>query len=386
MPAAKFACPHCESQYTRRDSLRRHIKLHHRGRDLKRLRAVAACAACKARKTRCSGAAPCDFCLERGVQCKYDDDDDDDEQQPSTQKGLSNSQWSPEVDRYVDAYFARFHPTWPFLHKASFSPRRELPFLVQAVVMVGLWATPHERGARQAALKLHEKMRASILEQQTKWDVSQHLDREQRQTPWPIGTCQAILLFLIFGSMLETRHLDGDAAVAAAGPRPPTHTTDRAILVALVKSARKRGMFNYAEIVAQCSSSTTTTTTTIPTAATAAASSSALLCAWTAIEEAKRFAAALHQVWRPHGAFLPEDDDDHDDEDEKGGGGMQQMPRPDADFLWDASDEADLLRRIGEERRRGARTAESEMQVLGTSWDDILREYVGGGRVKTVEQ
>ncbi|KAL1617167.1 hypothetical protein SLS54_007944 [Diplodia seriata] len=215
-----------------------------------------------------------------------------------------------------------------------------------------------------------------------KWDVSQQ-EQQQQQTPWPIGTCQAILLFLIFGSMLETRqHQDGDAAAAAAAgppPRPSQYTaTDRAILVALVKSARKRGMFNYAKIVAQCSSSTTTTTTT---AIPAAASSSALLCAWTAIEEAKRFAAALDQVWRLHERSEDDDDDDDaeggllDDEDEEGD--LQQMPAPDADFLWDASDEGDLLRRIGEERRRGARTGESEMQVLGTSWDDILREYVG---------
>ncbi|KAL0260167.1 hypothetical protein SLS55_005913 [Diplodia seriata] len=231
----------------------------------------------------------------------------------------------------------------------------------------------------------------------TKWDVSQQEQQQQQQTPWPIGTCQAILLFLIFGSMLETRqHQDGDAAAAAAAgppPRPSQYTaTDRAILVALVKSARKRGMFNYAKIVAQCSSTTTTTTTT--TAIPAAASSSALLCAWTAIEEAKRFAAALDQVWRLHERSEDDDDDDDDDdaegagllddEDEEGGD-LQQMPAPDADFLWDASDEGDLLRRIGEERRRGARTGESEMQVLGTSWDDILREYVGpAGQVRTV--
>lgn len=118
--------------------------------------------------------------MERGLQCKYDNNDAADQAQaqaqpePATSDNNNNNNnqtdfsnlWSPEIDQYVEAYFARFHPTWSFLHKATFSPRRELPFLVQAVVMIGLWATTQQSGAREAAIKLHEKMRVSIWEQQ----------------------------------------------------------------------------------------------------------------------------------------------------------------------------------------------------------------------------
>lgn len=117
--------------------------------------------------------------MERGLQCKYDNDgaaaDQAQAQQPVPATSDSDNQtdfsnlWSPEIDQYVEAYFARFHPTWSFLHKATFSPRRELPFLVQAVVMIGLWATTQQSGAREAAIKLHEKMRVSIWEQQVSY-------------------------------------------------------------------------------------------------------------------------------------------------------------------------------------------------------------------------
>ncbi|KAF9636104.1 putative C6 and C2H2 transcription factor [Lasiodiplodia theobromae] len=356
MPPAKFSCPHCECEYTRRDSLRRHIKLHHRDKDLKRLRALAACVNCKARKTKCEGSAPCDFCLERGLQCKYDNggggaDQAQPEPATSSQTPIDcTNLWSPEIDQYVEAYFARFHPTWSFLHKATFSPRRELPFLVQAVVMIGLWATTQQSGAREAAIKLHEKMRVSIREQQKKWDVSGCKDDDpQLQEAWPIGTSQAILLFLVFTTMLETRQ------EAAA----PSTQNDRDILIALVKSCRKRGMFSHENMITQFR-------------AVGARPYHATLCAWVSVEEMKRFAAALYQVWRLYeqSGVLPEDEaelleDEH-----------LQFPMPDGEFLWDADSEADLLRRIGEEKSRGARPCEKEMQWLGTSWDDILTDYI----------
>ncbi|KAK2686281.1 hypothetical protein QWA68_014847 [Fusarium oxysporum] len=62
------SCPVCCKIFSRRDSLRRHVKMHERGPRLRR----KSCNHCQRSKIRCSGARPqCSACLRRGATCEY---------------------------------------------------------------------------------------------------------------------------------------------------------------------------------------------------------------------------------------------------------------------------------------------------------------------------
>lgn len=65
---------------------------------------------------------------------------------------------------WIDAYFTHFHPKWPILHKATFRPKQEPPFLVQSVLMIGLWASGGQ-SARSLACEIHDRLRVSIHDQ-----------------------------------------------------------------------------------------------------------------------------------------------------------------------------------------------------------------------------
>ncbi|KAH1779122.1 hypothetical protein KXV95_008438 [Aspergillus fumigatus] len=69
-----------------------------------------------------------------------------------------------QVKQYVHLYFARFHPHWPILHRATFSIPNEPPLLLQTVLMIGLWVSG-KTSARNAAVDLHSKLGLSIHEQ-----------------------------------------------------------------------------------------------------------------------------------------------------------------------------------------------------------------------------
>jgi hypothetical protein len=171
---------------------------------------------CRSAKLRCRGGKPCTRCRTKGVQCVFDhpaarsgvenepepelepepeaDADADldvsasqsnpsrqqgnaqadpqkrqgqaEDESPSLGPGLAGAQ-SADKDKtqhWVDLYFTRFHPHWPILHRATFDLAHEPPFLVQTVVMVGLWVSGTSRG-RRAATELHDKLGLSILEQ-----------------------------------------------------------------------------------------------------------------------------------------------------------------------------------------------------------------------------
>lgn len=64
----------------------------------------------------------------------------------------------------VHLYFAHFHRHWPILHQGTFDIAHEPPFLVQAVMMVGLWASG-SASAQRAAVELHSRLGPSIQEQ-----------------------------------------------------------------------------------------------------------------------------------------------------------------------------------------------------------------------------
>ncbi|KAF2136486.1 uncharacterized protein K452DRAFT_237366 [Aplosporella prunicola CBS 121167] len=336
--ARTYPCPHCDTTFTRKDSLRKHIQLRHQDTELHRARAPAACVRCKGRKTRCDGAMPCSFCLQRGFRCKY-------EIRNAEKKGLPSGslippnpssdcgQWSRDVYHHVEVYFKHFHPTWPFLHKATFSPGRELPVLVQSVVMIGLW-TSGEQHARDAAIEMYLKLRHSVKGQRAVWDISE-AEGGYDGTPWPIGTYQGILLGVIFALMVN-KH---DRAHQIPNFNPE-------VLIALVKSCLKRGMFNHHKMLAQYDQPD-------PDPFTA-------LYIWTGVEEAKRFALSLYQVWRIYRDDAMEGNDDEDLLPYS----QLQFPMPTCDYMWDAESEADLVRRTKEECEKGNRPCEREKEWI----------------------
>jgi hypothetical protein len=69
-----------------------------------------------------------------------------------------------ELDKYMALYFTEFHPTWSFLHKSSFRPKRESQVLVHSVVMTGLWFS-NKKGAKKTAIEMHQTLMASIQRQ-----------------------------------------------------------------------------------------------------------------------------------------------------------------------------------------------------------------------------
>jgi hypothetical protein len=153
------------------DTLRRHVAQRHEGKESIRSRALRACAHCRTRKTQCSMVMPCSPCVERGWVCLYEDTtpgtttgSQHKEQTlatPGQAKIISLDQEGPELDRYIDRYFTHFHPTWSFLYKSSFCPKRESQVLVHSVVMAGLWSS-EDNGAKQTAVEMHKKLIASI--------------------------------------------------------------------------------------------------------------------------------------------------------------------------------------------------------------------------------
>lgn len=170
---------------------------------------------CRGAKLRCRGGNPCTRCRAKGVQCVFEHpgakfevedepepgpgaDADADLDATASQSNPSRYQGNAQADpqkrqgqtegespslgpglavarsadkdktqHWVDLYFTRFHPHWPILHRATFEVAHEPPFLVQSVVMVGLWVSGTTRG-RRAATELHDKLGLSILEQRVK--------------------------------------------------------------------------------------------------------------------------------------------------------------------------------------------------------------------------
>ena len=154
------------------DTLVRHISRHHEGKESFRSRALRACDHCKARKIQCSMGTPCHSCLQRGLSCSYGtsatfDDPEQTLQTHSTPSQIASfnlDQEMTELDKYIAFYFTEFHPTWSFLHKSSFRPKRESQVLVHSVVMTGLWFS-NKKGAKKTAIKMHQTLMTSIQHQ-----------------------------------------------------------------------------------------------------------------------------------------------------------------------------------------------------------------------------
>lgn len=189
-----YECPFCDRVYARNDTRRQHIRTHHKNKEFQSSRAIQACQYCRTRRSKCDGQTPCDACLQRGNQCLYspnprrrvleatDSPTDDTSSTAGVEADSADSTTSfaaesgsiqhaevtesnpRRIALYVEAYFDIFHPKWPFLHPATFDPDREPAFLLQSVIMIGLWVTG-ESTARQTAKDLHQKLTLSIYEQ-----------------------------------------------------------------------------------------------------------------------------------------------------------------------------------------------------------------------------
>ncbi|CDM37183.1 Zn(2)-C6 fungal-type DNA-binding domain [Penicillium roqueforti FM164] len=306
-----YECPFCDRVFARNDTLRQHVRTLHRNKELQSSRAVQACNYCRSRRSRCNGQTPCDTCFQRGIQCSYTQNSRRELKQTKNADGHMSSVASVEpgypyspaaepssVQRaetiekcpsrivpyvpYVEAYFKNFHPKWPFLHPATFDPDHEPAFLLQSVIMMGLWATG-ESNARQTAKDLHHKLTSSIYEQREKWDISNHYHESQLQqdetpssepSPWPMATYQGILLHLIFSLLLYHDHLD--LRLTHALPEIPSQ-----LLVALVRTCLKRKMFFYPSILTQFKPGVDPD-----------------VFIWLGIEEVKRFCLSLYRVCR----------------------------------------------------------------------------------------
>ncbi|KAF7714155.1 Fungal Zn(2)-Cys(6) and C2H2 domain-containing protein [Penicillium ucsense] len=315
-----YECPFCDRVYARNDTRRQHIRTHHKNKECQSSRAVRACQYCRLRRSKCNGQSPCDACSQRGKQCLYS--------QNSRRLTENNS---CRTAPYVEAYFEIFHRHWPLLHPATFDPGREPAFLLQSVIMMGLWVTG-ESNARQTAKVLHQKLSLLIYEQKEIWDTSNHHDESQRQpndtsspepTPWPMATYQGILLHLIFSLLISQDQLD--LQLTHALPELPSR-----LLVALVRSCLKRNMFFYPSMLTQFKPGVDPD-----------------VFIWLGIEEIKRFCLSLYRVCRQCRVFDPKILEDAPTFSARRGPRAPgerllsltdlQFALPDSDELWDAT-------------------------------------------------
>jgi len=189
-----YRCPFCGRVCARNDTLRQHVRTHHKNMEFQSSRAVQACNNCRSRRSRCNGKTPCDACVEREIACSYTPNPRRRElQQTNSPDGhfspttpvdtespslvssscvQSNSLRRAELIEnspctivpYVEAYFEKFHPKWPFLHPATFNLDREPAFMLQSVTMLGMWVTGDDNSL-QTAKGLHQKLTSTFYEQ-----------------------------------------------------------------------------------------------------------------------------------------------------------------------------------------------------------------------------
>ncbi|KAA8649619.1 uncharacterized protein ATNIH1004_002290 [Aspergillus tanneri] len=219
---------------------------------------------------------------------------------------------------YIQVFFEKFHPTWPFLHRATFDPDHEPALLFQSVMMMGLWLTGKE-DARIAATDLHSKLLVSIHQQRDKWEApSQH--NAEPPSSWPMATYQGILLQIIFALLKGNQGLN--LQLTHELPTLPLQ-----LLKALVRTCLKRKMFFYPSIVAQFKN-------TLPD-----------VYIWVGVEEVKRFALSLYKVCRS--CRVPDTDASSQGRSLLSLADLQ-FALPDSDELWHAS--SDLASRLAEDR------------------------------------
>ncbi|CAG7925987.1 unnamed protein product [Penicillium olsonii] len=281
-----FRCTTCDQTFARRDTLRRHVRVIH---DVEQpLRIKIACITCRNQKARCQGGPPCANCLRRGLQCSLAEPESESRKLASgisilpdtlPKAHLSPTKLRPsrpqKESHYINLYFQRFHPYWPFLHQGTFKGLDETPLLVQSMIVIGLWLSKEEH-ARPQAIALHDVLRSAILRQTEVWDASKHEDLCNSYS-WPIPTYQAILLHIIFAILYK------DSGPLCLDLRPSLSPADAELLIRLVVSCKKLGILHYPNMLARhCENE-------LPA------------YVWVSIEEVKRFNIALYKVCTTRG-------------------------------------------------------------------------------------
>ncbi|KOC13563.1 hypothetical protein AFLA70_93g002911 [Aspergillus flavus AF70] len=132
-----------------------------------------ACSNCRSLKSRCEGGPPCHDCVRRKIPCfpsvlgrtnRRDSRGSLTERPQLPSQGSFPSAGSWKKQCFVDLYFEKFHPYWPFIHRGSFNWFNETPLLAQSVMVIGLWLSG-ERSAQSAALDLHKTLGLAIRQQ-----------------------------------------------------------------------------------------------------------------------------------------------------------------------------------------------------------------------------
>lgn len=371
----KYACNYCSRKFFRRDILRRHLELHDEDIELTRSRTAKACDVCRSRKSRCDGNVPCRTCSEKGLSCNYTHGrprnalQSQSESERSTPQPFENTEDLPtpralaqpeplqsdpitdlsfategmlldasmliptdfsldghawanfpnlgDIRRHIEGYWALFHPKWLFLHKASFRPEQEPPFLLLSMVMTSLWLSGDD-ASRIVAMDLNRRLMVMLYQQRDKWDLAPSPGAPLAPA-WPLGTFQGILLHLILAIVY------GLPLASPAGATANVPLNIHALLTDLVRCARRLGLFAYGAMHAQFHDA------------------DLVFVTWVRVEEVKRFDLILFRLW---GVF-------HDSEWARASGllGEQltwadlRFQAPEPDELWTADGIREFLAR-----------------------------------------
>lgn len=292
-------CPFCDRSFSRNDTLRHHVRSHHKDKELKSSRAMRACIYCRERRSKCDGRVPCDRCLRSGKECSYPGtlglrsgilDGERELARSSSLTRLDGLEFSPcRMEPYLHIYFDAFHSRWPFLHPATFDHTSEPAFLLQSVVMMGMWVS-RESCVQERAKDLHHKLISYIYEQmvsnissssikmtlmqdvQDNWAIPEDYEAVSDCIPWPLATYQGILLQIICSLLLNPDPID--LRLNPVLPEIPSQ-----LLKALVYSCRKRNMLFYPSMLSQFRQG-----------------ESPEVFVWVGVEEVKRFGLSLYRV------------------------------------------------------------------------------------------
>ncbi|PYI13745.1 hypothetical protein BO86DRAFT_312695 [Aspergillus japonicus CBS 114.51] len=388
------ACPFCARSFSRGDSLRRHIRLDHHDSQATSTttstRTAKACLGCRQAKTRCGGGNPCNRCRAQPQPCLYDQPQKPPQPPQPAVQSLSPQSPPSEDDStsrftpYVHLYFTHFHPHWPILHRATFSPPDEPLLLLQVVSMIGLWVSDTP-SSREAAISLHRKLGSSILAQQDNWarsisfttelsDSDTNLSAQEIVSRCPVATYQAILLYLIFSLVLtRTGHGTSDSRTnlsRAVDLNLPFSPQDTHILSVLVTTCLRNHVFYYPLMLERYHQ-------TIDSVA----------CIWVGVEELKRLGLAMYKVCRlsGHGARIVEGHAlamGHDEQEQRGVLRLAdlQFPPPDSRHLWEAQSNPELARLLQiEARTRGGAASRLDGREEG-NWISACGRVLEDGR------